>query len=729
MRLPLPGPNRFSADAGADDTVSPASDASRGNRRRLRVFLLVFLPCLIAGMAWNLLRPAEYRAVARVQLSLPAPSAVLPAASAPASDGPADFVSQLQRMGSRPLLEIVHTRLAAAGHTADPAGGDPVAALQGMLSVTPVEGSAVVELAADGDRPALLAALLNELVAAYGAQLQGAHDDGSAQRLAQARDELARLAQASADKRARLERFRAEAGLSSGERDENPSAARTRGLANALNTAIEKRATAEARLQALQGSGGSGGGAGGISARDDPTLANLESRASQLREELKEIGKIYTEQYMAMDPKAKAMRTRLAELEAQIAERRVVGRQQALEGAQEDLAAATANVAQLQARMASEQQGLRQFTARFAQAQALEEDLAAIERARRESMERLARIEAAEQALRPSVEVLQPATTPEAPWRPDYVRDGALAAAGSFVLGLLAIGFVELFNRTPPAAATTPVTVVMSPNGWPNGSPAWPPLASSGSTDTANALAWGRAAGAVTLAAPTVAAGDGVRSLVPHRDKADLTPLSPAQADGTARELSQAEAAALLAAARGPARLACAGWLLGLTTDELGALRLGDVDRTAPALHVGGAGARRVPLPAWVVESLPAPNQAAPDAPLLAGVGGQPSEAGTQPPGAGGRAPAADELAVLLSCAAVDAGLPTPTQITPATLRHTAMAWQVREGLRFADLPDRVGPVDAAAVAALAPLADGVPRRPADEVERLMPALRLPPPG
>ena len=80
-------------------------------------------------------------------------------------------------------------------------------------------------------------------------------------------------------------------------------------------------------------------------------------------------------------------------------------------------------------------------------------------------------------AINAAVEVLQPATTPEAPWRPDYWRDGALAAAGSFALGLLAIGFVELFNRSPPAATTTPVTVVLSPNG----PPGWPALAPTGS--------------------------------------------------------------------------------------------------------------------------------------------------------------------------------------------------------------------------------------------------------
>jgi polysaccharide biosynthesis transport protein len=707
MRLSLPGSSGFSA--GTDPTA--ASPAARGNRRRLRVFLLVFLPCLVAGMAWNLLRPAEYRAVARVQLSLPTPSAVLPAASAPAGDGAADFVSQLQRLRSRPLLEVVQTRLAAAGHTVDPAGGDPVAALQDMLSVTPVEGSTVVELASEGDRPALLAALLNELVAAYGAQLQVAHDDGSAQRLASARDELTRLEQATAERRARLERFRAEAGLSSGEREENPSAARSRGLVNALNTAIEKRAAAEAQLHALQGGAGSASaGRGGATARDDPTLANLESRASQLREELKEAGKIYTDQYLAMDPKARAMRTRLTELEAQIAERRVVGRQLALDKAQEDLAAATANVAQLQARMASEQQGLRQFSARFAQSKAMEQDLAAIERARREAMERLARIEAAEQALRPSVEVLQPATPPESPWQPDYWRDGALVAAGSFALGLLAIGFVELFNRAPQAAATTPVTVVLSPNG----PPAWPPLAPAGSATGADStLAWAPPAHG---ALPSASAADGVPG--------QALP-APSQ-----QELSQPQAAALLAAARGPARLACAAWLLGLTTGELTALRLGDVDRAAPALRVGGAWARQVALPGWFVDELPSDPGAAGDV-----AGDVSDDAAAELPllqDADGRALGEADLQMLLACAAVDAGLDDAIQLTPERLRYTAMAWWVRSGLRFAELPGRFGRIERAEVSALAALAapaDAAPQRAAGEVGHLMPALRLPPAG
>ena len=47
----------------------------RSNRRRLRVFLLVFALVLIPGLLWNFLRPAEYMATARVQIT---PGGALP---------------------------------------------------------------------------------------------------------------------------------------------------------------------------------------------------------------------------------------------------------------------------------------------------------------------------------------------------------------------------------------------------------------------------------------------------------------------------------------------------------------------------------------------------------------------------------------------------------------------------------------------------------------------------
>ena len=135
---------------------------------------------------------------------------------------------------------------------------------------------------------------------------------------------------------------------------------------------------------------------------------------------------------------------------------------------------------------------------------------------------------------------------------------------------------------------------------------------------------------------------------------------------------------------------------------------------TALTLHVGGAWARDVGLPAWFVGELP-PTTAPADAPFLHDADGQ--------------VLGESDLQMLLLCAAVDAGLPDSGALTPERLRHTAMAWLVREGLRFADLPRRFGRVDARALADLAALVADVPRRHADEIDPLMPALRVSPPS
>ena len=244
------------------------------------------------------------------------------------------------------------------------------------------------------------------------------------------------------------------------------------------------------------------------------------------------------------------------------------------------------------------------------------------------------------------------------------------------------MGLVELFTAPPAAAAAAPMTLVLPPS--------WPAMAAGG---TPLRLA-PQPAHALPMAAAPDAPGPAA------------LPAPPPQ------ELTQPEAAALLAAAQGPARLACAAWLLGLTTQELTALRQGDVDRAALVLHVGGAWGRDVVLPAWFIDELPAAAASA-DAPLLQDANGQ--------------ALGADDLQMLLACAAIDAGWPASGPVTPQRLRDTALAWWVRGGLRFAELPSRIGRIDAQAVAALAALAADAPRRPADEVDPLMPALRLPP--
>ena len=129
--------------------VSPDADAQaatrRSNRRRLRVFAVVFLVVLLPGLLWNFLRPAEYRAIARVQITpggtepRPGASPLVPGGSSgemPRS--PSELLTQVQVLTSRPLLEKVGAALGRAGLPLP--AGDPAARLAADWTATYTPG-------------------------------------------------------------------------------------------------------------------------------------------------------------------------------------------------------------------------------------------------------------------------------------------------------------------------------------------------------------------------------------------------------------------------------------------------------------------------------------------------------------------------------------------------------------------------------------------------------------
>jgi hypothetical protein len=180
------------------------------------------------------------------------------------------------------------------------------------------------------------------------------------------------------------------------------------------------------------------------------------------------------------------------------------------------------------------------------------------------------------------------------------------------------------------------------------------------------------------------------------------------------KRLEQSEAAALLSAATGPARVACALALMGLTVQETIELRDADLDAASRRLTVGGPWARVLAVPDW----LPGALQAAVS-----------EGEGLLLRGASGQAPAVADVRAWVACAALDAGLPQGAALTPEVLRDTCIAWLVDQGLRFSDLPARVGRIEVDDLSAFSEHASVGPRRRPDEVDALMPALRLPPLG
>ena len=378
-----------------DHVVPPTG---RANRRRLYVFLGTLAAALVIGLGFTWLRPAEYRASARIEITpTTAPTTVTSFTPAgpvetPARESARPFLTEVQVLTSRPVLEVAAKSLERAGIRLSEGASDPVPDIQSHLDATAVANTNVVELVATGPRPEVLAPLITAIVDSYRSQLAEAFRESSAESTAQIEEEVKKLKDDLANKRRDVEAFRLRHNIVSLERDENQALAQTRTLSTSLGNANENVAKAEGKLRALTESAAAGNTV--VRAKDDPTLANLEQRASQLREEVLDLDRQFTQTYQAKDPKAIALRSRLAELERQIAVQRESSQRNALAEAREELASAQAAAARIQNQITTGQKDLGQFTARFNEYKSQQEQLNAIETAYQDASRRLAKQEA-----------------------------------------------------------------------------------------------------------------------------------------------------------------------------------------------------------------------------------------------------------------------------------------------------------------------------------------------
>src|SRR5580704_684330 len=144
----------------------------RNARRRTLVLLCAFVLALVGSLLYVYSRPAEYRSVGRLQI-VPA-AVVMPPVEAKnaamVTSDAASFLTEVQILTSRPLLQNVLDRLKQNGAIPD-LGGDPVAELQHMLHAEPIAGTQVVQLSAESRQQELVAPLVNTVIDAYRQQL------------------------------------------------------------------------------------------------------------------------------------------------------------------------------------------------------------------------------------------------------------------------------------------------------------------------------------------------------------------------------------------------------------------------------------------------------------------------------------------------------------------------------------------------------------------------------
>jgi polysaccharide biosynthesis transport protein len=660
-------------------TPSPMAGA---NRRRLRVFLGVFVLSCIASLSYTFLRPAIYRAVARIEVT-PASSAPSPISisTTPGNVNATDEIANEKAGGNRPILtaiEVLSSRpvLVQAIEQLKPhydlssLGADAVTGLQSGMLITPVSGTNVMELAITGRDAEILAPLLNAVIGGFQASQDADYGKITQYALTTATDEVAKLAASVDTKQREVELFSLRHDITSPERGENQVLASVAGLSTSLSKATENVELAEGKLHSLRDAAAAGTIV--LQPKDDPTLASMQESASELRQDLAHMAVGLTPEFLDKDPVARAKRTQLADLAQQIKAERVVGQQAAVAAAEQELESARETVKALQQQNLQNRSTVRKFSADFDRYKALQDDLIQMQALYRAAAERKLRLEASELERMPQVNILEAATVPLQAWRPLYMRDAAIAVAGSFLLGLLAMWFIELFNRPEPR----PAFIITQP------------------VNSAGVLT--NRPGHVPLLMPELQAA-GPANL------AYLTgqPNFP-------RELRQDEITALLKAGSDSSRLSMLLLLSGVRPEEALLLTLDDVDLLQRRIRIGGERARELSICETLATTL-AHRRTEPGQPLVCD--------------AHGHTIGVDQLHADFLCAAHDAGLAAPAEITPASLWHTYVAYLVRQGIRFADLMRITGPVPTETMASYSELSPTGPRVPLEAIQPVLPAM------
>lgn len=628
---------------------------------RLHVFVVVLLGALTVGWGYTFGRPPVYRSEASIAISDPAPRHVVLPPSAPGSaptaaprdaGEAASLQGETRRLLGRPVLFAL--REALRGRLPDELTS--FESLQRMLEATPLPAGNIIELSAEGRPAEALPIVLEAWIDAFVAERTSRGvAEGSSER-AEAEAQLRSFEQRLAEKRRQLEEFRSAHDIVSLEREENEVSARIKGLNTSHAEATKKQAELQARAEAMQRDIATGKTV--VRREDRGDITGMENRARELREQLREAERSYTPQYMRLDPRLRAAQDNLEAIEKRMVEQRAVSQREALAEAEQDLASATRTTASLQQQLEESRAAAVRFNARFAEHKALVAELEQLEALQRQTQNRLVQAELDQASRLPRVTVVAPPSLPESHIRPHYARDAAASLGAALVLALLTVWLVE-FLRRPPARAEAPSPLVHI------------------------ALPYGERADAFARslpAAPTLA-----------------LPAAPARG----RELAPADAAALWTAADAAGRLVVAGLLGGLAPAELSRLRWEDIDLAAGSCRVAGPAGRILPLGAACRAALEALSPATTGPVLATRDGAALIEA---------------DLAGLVAAAAHDAGLASPGDVSPETLRHTYVAFLVRQGARFADLGHIVGDIPPSAFVVYGPMSPPGPGRPLEQV-------------
>lgn len=405
--------------------------------RRISLFLLAFLPLFAISQILIFMQPAIYRSEASVLTSESAQVDQPPAEADPQQTG-----IQTQVLLGQDILDKTAARLSERSAPVD------VADLHKMLGATPVADSNLIKLHAEGNDPGKLQVVLNAWIDTYRQIRADYIRQVTAQSTATLDGELDRVAVLLAAKRRELDQFRLTHNILSQESSDNQAHARLQGLNASLNSALEEEAKAKAKVEAIRAAIEEGRPV--IPNEDSRSLAVLQENAERLRDRLESLRGQYTEQYIDFHPTMKVVKQQLSELDAKISEKERSGTDFMLQEANTAYVAARRTVVDLQKQLAQHKQKAAEYTGQFEKYQAMRQELEGLEKLQQDTKQRLADIEVKQRQTHPQLSVIDWATLPTEPVRPDYWLAAAIALAASVGAGLFAVWLADYLNPNPP---------------------------------------------------------------------------------------------------------------------------------------------------------------------------------------------------------------------------------------------------------------------------------------
>ena len=603
--------------------------------RRFIVFVVSFLLCLVISLGYVFSRSVMYQSSATL---LTVAKTTIDQVS-----GDADIqhvAIQKQVLLGTELLAETSRRLEMPGVK--------VADIRRMLDVRGIEETNLVEMIAEGSDATVLPMLINTWIDVYLAARAAELTKLTGNTAQIIEDELSGLSEKINIKRTELGRFRQNHDISSVGREENEALARLNGLNESLNTASEEEVIAKSRLDSINKAISRGQAV--VPHEDTRTLSLLEQRAQELREELDELDRRYTREYMELSPSLSVVPNKLAALESEIKKMRQSGQSIVLADAEQEYNAAQQTVRAIRNQLDEHRQIAAVFTTRFTEHDALQGDLEALELLYRETQDRLVQIETRYAGKYPQVDVIERAFSPSERIGPDYFLDALIAAIGSILFGLFCVWISEFLTRKEQPKPSVNLSGIHLYQG---------------------------------DAPPEV-----LNNLQHHKE---LTQQQQYVLEKpTIREISSQEINVLLRTSNDKTKLVIALLMSGMTLEEISAIQENNVDLDNDQLMVVGSFPRAIPL-SQTVKLLFADLGFSFANPLGVPLTG-------------------DELAALLACAVIDAGLHTADEMSADSFRHTYIIYLVKQGIRLSDLELALGyiaPTELSSYSNYSPLGPG----------------------